>query len=194
LQKNRLDLDYKGEEMFFTSLFLVLIGCTADVKYDSATADSAHKECATLKDHQICDFDAIDINGVAALSDLYGRPIVLDLSAMWCGPCKEAAASLQETADSIPGVTFLTVLIEDSYGNPPDAEDINSWINNAGITSEPVWGSSRDILTQDPLEMKDHLFLTGWPSFYFIDSEGNLQEYIRGYSESTIREKALNLN
>ena len=178
--------------MFFISLFLFLVGCLGDAKQDDSSGElAAVYECATLKDRQICDFDAVDMFGNNPnLSDLYGQPIVLDLSAMWCGPCQDAAANLQDSAHSVPGVTFLTILIEDNTGAPPDATDIESWMNSYGITTEPVWGSSRDLLTSDPLELEDHLFLTGWPTFYFINSAGELQEYMKGYSESMILEKA----
>ena len=180
--------------LFFSLLFL---GCAADLQVeDSADVFAAEiQQCATLKDHQICDFYAIDETGEEVfLSDLYGQPIVLDLSAGWCGPCIAAASEMQQKADLVPDVTFLTVLIEDSGAQQPDAADITSWQTDHGITSAPVWGSSRDLLSQDPLEMKDHLFLTGWPTFYFIDSEGKLQEYMRGYDANTILQKASALN
>ncbi len=180
--------------MFFISLFLILTACTDNNV--AVTADTnAYIQCATLRGHQLCDFDAIDnFNDQTYISDLYGKPIVLDLSAGWCGPCKESAEGMQALADSMPDVTFLTVLIENSIGDPPDSDDLNSWIANYGITTAPVWGSSREIISSDPLDMEDRLFLSGWPSFYFINSDGELQEYVKGYSESTILEKAAALN
>lgn len=176
--------------MLLLSLFLA---CAADLQVgkDSVTDTAEIENCATLKDHQICDFDAINSSGESSLlSDLYGQPIVLDLSAGWCGPCMQVAAALQDSANELPGVTFLTILIEDSGGNIPDANDINAWKETYGIETEPVWGSSRDILTADILELEEHLFLTGWPTFYFINSDGELQEYMRGYDEATIMQKA----
>lgn len=176
--------------MLLLSLFLA---CAADleVNQDSTTEIVEVQQCATLKDHQICDFNAIDeLGDPSFLSDLYGQPIVLDLSAGWCGPCVQAASAMQASADELPGVTFLTILIEDSTGAIPDENDIVAWRESHGITSEPVWGSSREILTSDMLELKDHLFLTGWPTFYFINSDGELQEYMRGYDEATIMQKA----
>ena len=174
-------------------LFSLLFACSAHLEVFDTAADQTQQEkfCATLRGEQICDFDAIDVNGDAmALSDLYGKPIVLDLSASWCGPCIQAAAGLQAKANQLPDVTFLTVLIEDIGGMAPDEEDISDWAEDNNIVTAPIWGSSRDVITSDPLELKDHLYLTGWPTFYFIDSEGKLQEYMRGYNAEAIIETA----
>ena len=178
--------------MLLISLFLACSG-PADLNIvDNETAEvRLVEQCATLYDRVICDFDAINSDDeLSRLSDLYGRPIVLDLSAAWCAPCKAAASQLQETADLLPEVTFLTVLIEDAFGDVPDGSDLETWANNYSITTEPVWGASREIISQNPLDMENHLYLTGWPTFYFINSDGRLQEYTRGYDEATIIEKA----
>jgi thiol-disulfide isomerase/thioredoxin len=168
--------------------------CTG-IDQQSDVNQSIDQQCATLKDHQICDFDAIDENGnTVILSDYYGQPIVLDVSAMWCGPCIIAAGEMQSKADQVPGVQFITILIENTQGEPPSGEDIKKWISDYGIITEPVWGSSRSIISSDPTDMKNHLFLAGWPSFYFINSDGKLVEYVRGYNSETILEKARSLN
>ena len=179
--------------MFLLSL---LFACASSLTvFDSAETEQEKETfCATLRGEQICDFEAIDVNGdQMALSDLYGQPIVLDLSAAWCGPCIQAAVGVQAKANQLPDVTFLTVLIEDTQGNPPDVTDISDWAEGNNIVTEPVWGASRDLITSDPLALKDKLYLSGWPTFYFIDSDGKLQEYIRGYDANTILTMASDL-
>ena len=118
---------------------------------------------------------------------------VIQFSAAWCGPCIQAAVGLQAKANQLPDVTFLTVLIEDTQGNPPDITDISDWADSNNIVTAPVWGASRDLITSDPLALKDHLYLSGWPTFYFIDSDGKLQEYMRGYDANTILQMASEL-
>jgi thiol-disulfide isomerase/thioredoxin len=174
----------------------LFLGCVdvAPPPADLAAQAAEVQKCATLKDHIICDFDAIDeIGEDSFLSDLYGKPIILDLSAMWCGPCQLAGSHMQATAAEIPGVTFLTVLIEDGQGNIPETNDIEGWKDSLEITSCPVWGSSREIISNDPTDMEDHLYLDSWPTFYLIDSNGKVQSYMRGYNEDALKEAALGL-
>ena len=55
-------------------LLSLLLGCAAELQVqDSADVLAAEiQQCATLKDHQICDFYAIDETGAEVyLSDLY---------------------------------------------------------------------------------------------------------------------------
>jgi hypothetical protein len=100
---------------------------------------------------------------------------------------------MQATADEIPEVTFLTVLIEDGAGNPPETNDIAGWKDSLGISSCPVWGSSREIVSNDPTDMEDHFYLDSWPTFYLIGSDGKVESFMRGYNEDGLREAALGL-
>ena len=56
--------------------------------------------------------------GQVKLSELRGRPVVLNFWASWCGPCQEEAGTLRQAAESrSPTVAFLGVDFQDA----PDA-------------------------------------------------------------------------
>jgi len=95
-----------------------------------------------------------DVLPATVLVDQYGEPvdlydfagqgkyIVIDISAMWCGPCNGLASWLTGGDDSYgfdgvwPGVAdlvdaqavyWITVLVQDEYGNVPELDDIQRW-------------------------------------------------------------------
>jgi len=136
-----------------------------------------------------CNIQAIDdLGDVDDLYSYHGLPIVLDFSAMWCGPCNVAALDAQLVQDGFASddLVYITILVENKDREPPTLEDLEWWVNEYGFTSAPVWRSSRSIINNDdptlgwPLE--------SWPTFWFIDSDMTIQAYMRGYSEQGLLE------
>jgi len=74
-----------------------------------------------------------------------GDVILLDLSAMWCGPCqseaKNAEALYQYYKDR--GFIILSVLISDYQYNKPDAADCASWADRFGLTFPVLYDPDR---------------------------------------------------
>ena len=53
--------------------------------------------------------------GVVRLSQLRGRPVVLNFWASWCAPCQQEAQALRDSAEALsPQVSFLGVDFKDS--------------------------------------------------------------------------------
>ena len=73
--------------------------------------------------------------------DLYsfqGRWIYMTFSAEWCGPCQQAASELPDLlADFSDNMTAIEVLIEDNYGNPPEADVLANWHEEFGLDTVP---------------------------------------------------------
>jgi hypothetical protein len=83
-------------------------------------------------------------------------------------------------------VEWLTVLIEDESGTPPDEADLLRWATDYGISGH-VLGADRTIIDYSD-ELKDGYPISGWPTFVVIDREMILRYGMTGWSESALRQ------
>ncbi len=147
------------------------------------------EECSNTEGSNPCNFTLADQNGVeVSLYDFYGSPIILDLSAMWCGPCNSAAVELQSTVEDYSNhdLRYVTVIIDNEYGEPPSQQDLERWADGYGI-SEPVLGGSRDIINGDPSLGWP---IGGWPTFIGITADMEVHLIMQGFSTSLIEHLA----
>ena len=112
------------------------------------------------------DFEAVDANGnEVKLSDYFGTPIVLNVWASWCGPCKSEMPEFDAVCKELEGeVQFLMVNMTD--GSRETLEIARAFIEEEGY-SFPV--------LSDTQQMAAYLYgVTSIPTTYFLDSEGQL--------------------
>lgn len=118
------------------------------------------------------DFTALDSEGnEVKLSDLIGKPIVLNFWASWCPPCKaempEFNTVYEEMGDE---VTFLMVDMVD--GQRETMEKGKKHIEKNGFTF-PVY--------YDTKQEAAYLYgVSSIPTTYFIDKEGNVITGVQG--------------
>jgi thiol-disulfide isomerase/thioredoxin len=122
-----------------------------------------------------------------------GRPIVLDYSTMWCGYCGLAAQEVDQVSEKYKdnNLLYVTVLIEDQYGDPPDTSDCNLWALNFKIENNPVLAGSRDLIGTPG--NNDGLPVTGWPTFVFLREDLSIYSIRAGFSSQSLDIEIYNL-
>tara|TARA_Y100000310_G_scaffold243312_1_gene247770 strand:+ start:335 stop:937 length:603 start_codon:yes stop_codon:yes gene_type:complete len=143
------------------------------------------KDCGSAEGDHPCNIIAVDHNGDQFdLYANYGSLIVIDLSAMWCGPCNSAGAHAQKVQDQYASddLIYVTVLIENHHGVPPTEADIQDWATDYGNTTSPVIAGDRSMLTSSGGPWA----LTSWPTFFYIDREMIIRDVDRGYNAAEV--------
>lgn len=115
------------------------------------------------------DFTLTDVYGSEyALSDFRGKPVVLNIWATWCPPCRLEIPDLVEFAREHDGEAVVLSISVDEPG-----EDV------AGFAEE--FGVNYPVLLDDGETALSYLRVgRGIPQTYFIDAEGIVQGHILG--------------
>lgn len=117
------------------------------------------------------DFTVLDGNGEpVSLSQLRGKPVVLNLWASWCGPCKSEMPAFEDAFGEYGDqIHFMMINLTD--GSQETMEKAQSYISQQGFTF-PVYYDTQ-------LEAAIAYGATTIPATYFIDAEGFGVAYAR---------------
>jgi len=115
------------------------------------------------------DFSVENMAGsTVRLSDHFGKPIVLNFWASWCGPCKSEMPAFQSIYEQYGDeVVFLMVNLTD--GTQETRESAKAFYENSGYTF-PVY---LDVNYEAAIAYG----VSAIPVTYFIDTEGQLAAY-----------------
>ena len=110
------------------------------------------------------DFTVYTLDGIpVSLSDFFGKPIVLNFWASWCGPCKRELPDFQEVYDEVGSdVQFLIVNMTD--GSRETVESASAYLVDQGYTFPAYYD------TQFSAAMA--YGVSAIPCTYFIDARG----------------------
>lgn len=146
-------------------------------------------------------FEMVDQFG--EMVDIYdfaqpGKFMILDVSARWCGYCQEMAKWMEgetnyygqyfgdeewytDVADAVDNgdIYWVTVLVENMRGGPPDVSTVESWYGDYPDPLIPV-------LADEDQAMIDYLGrdLYGYPTLFLVDENMQFTVYSpRDYTE-----------
>lgn len=117
---------------------------------------------------QASDFDLVDLSGQRVhLSDLRGKPVVVNFWATWCRPCVAEHEALQTAARRHEGrAAFLGIL----YGDEPARAE--EWLARSGS----VYPTLVDPMQHSIVDYG----VAGVPETFFIDGEGVIRHKVSG--------------
>ena len=121
---------------------------------------------------QLSAVDGDDFEAVVA--GLRGKPVVVNIWASWCGPCRVEAPLLQRAADRYAGdVTFLGVASKD------DASAARDFLDRYSIRYPNLFDRSGEI--------RRLLGMRGFPTTYIVGRDGRvLASVVGGISDRTL--------
>ncbi len=125
------------------------------------------------------DFTVYDAEGNEVhLSDSFGKPIVLNFWASWCGPCKSEMPDFDKMNQELDGeVQFLMVNATD--GNRETVETATAFIEKNGYTL-PVFFDTE-------MEASYTYGAYALPTSFFIDADG----YVIAHAQGAINAEVL---
>ncbi len=112
-----------------------------------------------------------------ALADLINdddQPIVINLMASWCGPCRAEIPEISAFADANPGVVVVGVAVEDNY------DDFMEFVSEVGPTYTVGF---------DDGEMRAAYQTLGLPATFFLDSSGIVVSVYNGILDQDVLEQ-----
>lgn len=130
------------------------------------------------------DFTVLDHEGnEVKLSDYKGKPVVLNFWATWCYYCKVEMPDFDQAYEKYPDVQFLMVNATD--GVQETMESAKEYIEQEGFRF--------DVFFDTKLEAVNAYYVTGFPSTYFIDKNGNLVTFRNGMLDFETLEKGIQM-
>ena len=127
------------------------------------------------------DFTVLDANGnTVKLSDMVGKPVVLNFWASWCPPCRQEMPDFDKVYKEL-GDKIHFFMVDAVDGARETMEKGEAFIAESGFSFPVYYDVEREAVTQ--------FGIRAYPTSFFIDKEG----YAVVSAEGTIGEASLRL-
>ena len=158
---------------------------TETVPNDPTEVTETQPPETTEPDYSAPDFTMLDMEGnEVTLASFFGKPIILNFWASWCGPCKSEMPDIQKFYEAYgEDIHFLIVNCTD--GSRETVETAKAFLADTGYTF-PVYF--------DTTSMGGYTYgASSIPLTYFIDAEGNLMAYYMGAMSESILQQGVDM-
>ena len=131
------------------------------------------------------DFIVYDIDGnEVTLSDMKGKPVVVNFWASWCGPCKSEMPDFDDAYQKYgEDIHFMIVNMTD--GSRETVETASEYIDENGYSFPVYYDTDSDAATT--------YGVYAIPSTYFIDADGNAIAQGQGALDMETIEKGIGM-
>lgn len=164
----------QGRSFRLTGIFVIVVsaGLLGAWIFDSGGDDTAGvgQVAPEFEVENIVRGEPIVLSELVAADD---RPIVINLMASWCPPCREEIPELNAFAGANPDVLVLGVAVEDSY------DDFKKFVTDV----QPTYPVGFD---EGP--MRENYPTFGLPATFFLDSDGVIVDVFNGTVDQELLE------
>jgi len=119
-------------------------------------------------------FTAIDLRTgrPASLANYRGRPILINIWATWCAPCRVEMPALERLAKKFAGTDFRVVAVS---VDQDDSTVVDAFVRELGL--------SFDVLHNQAGDIRQRYQTTGVPESFVIDRDGVIVKKVIGPAE-----------
>lgn len=115
-----------------------------------------------------------------SLTNDQNKPIVVNLMASWCGPCRAEIPEISAFADANPNVIVVGIAVEDVY------DEFTRFVGEVGPTYEVAF---------DDGAMRAEYQTLGLPATFFLDSNGKVVDIFNGIlNQDVLEERVSDIN
>lgn len=143
---------------------------------DGASGESA---AFSAPDFTVLDYDGNEVK----LSDYKGKPIVLNFWATWCYYCKEEMPDFNKAYENYPDVQFFMVNATD--GVQETVESAKKYVEDQDFDF--------DVFFDTESEAVNAYYVSGFPTTYFINADGEPVTYASGMIDYETLEKGIEM-
>lgn len=156
---------------------------TAANESNNSTEDSSKRnesQLSTAPDFTVYDLEGNEVN----LTDFFGKPIIVNFWASWCGPCQMEMPDFDKAYASYKDeIEFLMVNMTD--GSRETLEKASSFIAESGYTFPVYYDTDYSAAIT--------YSVSSLPTTYFIDAEGKLTAHAKGAIDADTLQQGIDM-